>query len=624
MKNKHIVTTLLLGLLTSTVTLSSHTNAYAQQSSHTPLQIHDIQGAGHDSPFKDQHVDKVGGIVTYIYKVNNNYYFHFQTPDQLKDHNPTTSEALIVYAGKQKPDVRVGDLAQVTGTVREYAIEGYAEKQTTDLPVTEIDAREDHKGHITVIKGNQPLPQPIKIKKVPQQIASNQPFKSFQPDTYAMDYWESLEGMRVQVDQVRSVGPQSHSEIFTVTNDTAPETKNGGILLKENQANGQRIAFKLNDDTQRAKDFNVVTGDIFKGPLIGYVNYSYQNYKVNIDYKDMEKAYKKGGTKPVATKLKSSENKLTVASYNLENFSNSVKSSSDDKAQKLANGIVNSMKQPDIVGVTEVQDNNGPGKGDTKANQSYERLIKAIENAGGPTYRYVNIDPDNNVDGGQPDANIRVGFLYNPKRVTFNDRIKPGDAHTAVGYQGQQLTLNPGRIAPQDPAFKDVRKSLAAQFDFKGEQIIAIANHWKSKRGDDGLFGSQQPVVLHSEPQRVEIAKRIGEFVAQVQRQNPKAHVISVGDYNDFQWTKSLTTLESFGLTNMVNQVPQNQRYSYVYQGNTQTLDHVLVSNHLSAQTQLDMIHVNSDFTEGSGRASDHDPLLAQIDFSKQIKKAKK
>ena len=51
-----------------------------------------------------------------------------------------------------------------------------------------------------------------------------------------------------------------------------------------------------------------------------------------------------------------------------------------------------------------------------EANKSYESLIKDIEEAGGPKYKYLNIDPSMNEDGGQPDANIRVGFLYNPKR----------------------------------------------------------------------------------------------------------------------------------------------------------------------------------------------------------------
>ena len=50
----------------------------------------------------------------------------------------------------------------------------------------------------------------------------------------------------------------------------------------------------MNDSENRAHQFNVNTGDHFNGPLIGYVNYSFQNYKINIDSKDMEAAYRKG------------------------------------------------------------------------------------------------------------------------------------------------------------------------------------------------------------------------------------------------------------------------------------------------------------------------------------------
>ena len=75
------------------------------------------------------------------------------------------------------------------------------------------------------------------------------------------------------------------------------------------------------------------------------------------------------------------------------------------------------MQSPDIIGVTEVQDNNGQKPGDSAANESYERLIAEIEKAGGVKYEYVNIDPEVNKDGGAPNANIRVGFLYNPERV---------------------------------------------------------------------------------------------------------------------------------------------------------------------------------------------------------------
>ena len=137
---------------------------------------------------------------------------------------------------------------------------------------------------------------------------------------------------------------------------------------------------------------------------------------------EMKSAHTKGTATPEKTTIVKAEDKLTIASYNLENFSNNTSSTSNDKASKLARAFAKDMQNPDIIGVTEVQDNNGESAGDSKANQSYERLIAAIKAAGGVEYKYVNIDPVNNQDGGAPNANIRVGFLYNPERVTVNGR----------------------------------------------------------------------------------------------------------------------------------------------------------------------------------------------------------
>ncbi|MDS8868607.1 endonuclease, partial [Streptococcus pneumoniae] len=75
--------------------------------------------------------------------------------------------------------------------------------------------------------------------------------------------------------------------------------------------------------------------------------------------------------------------------------------------------------------------------------------------------------------------------------------------------------------------------------------------------------------------------------------------------------------LEGDILTNKVNDVPEEDRFSYYYQGNSQVLDHLLVTNNLADNTELDMVHINSMFMEEHGRASDHDPLLAQITFDK-------
>ncbi|WP_422936880.1 endonuclease/exonuclease/phosphatase family protein [Staphylococcus equorum] len=593
-----------------------------KDSSTKSIEIHDIQGENHQSPYDGKKVNNIKGIVTYQYELNGGKYLHIETPDDKQDNNPNTSEGLIIYTGNQNYDAQKGDLVNVTGTVDEYYIDGYGDKQETDLPVTQINARDDKGGNVSIEESNQKLPEPYEIEKVPSKISANDNFQTFDREQYAIDYWESLEGMRVEVDDVRSVGPQEHGDLFTVLDDQPAETDNGGVRLTENDQHGERIPFKMYDN-HKARDFDVATGDKFKGPIIGHVNYGFQNYKLNVDLDDMKQAHVEGDTEPQPTSIEPSNQKLNVASYNLENFSNNSSSTTEDKADKIANGITEHMKNPDIIGVTEVQDNDGPKEGGPEANKSYERLIKDIEEAGGPKYKYLNIDPSMNEDGGQPDANIRVGFLYNPKRVQFDKSIESGDADTAVSYKDGDLTLNPGRIDPNNPAFDDSRKPLAAQFKFHGEQVIVLANHWNSKNGDTPLFGSQQPPVLESENQHVEIAKSVGRFVEQVQKDNPNANIVSVGDYNDFQWSKPLKTFESFNMSNMIYDLPESERYSYNYQGNSQALDHIFVSNNLKNHTELDPIHVNSDFTDMSGRASDHDPLLAQIDL-KQAKKDNK
>ncbi|KRG08617.1 endonuclease/exonuclease/phosphatase family protein [Staphylococcus sp. NAM3COL9] len=586
------------------------------------IEIHDIQGKGHQSPYDDKKVNNIEGIVTYQYELNGGKYLHIETPDDKKDNNSNTSEGLIIYMGNQNYDAQKGDLVNVTGTVDEYYIDGYGDKQETDLSVTQINARDDKGGNVSIEESDQKLPGPFVIDKVPSKISANDDFQTFDREQYAIDYWESLEGMRVEVGDVRSVGPQEHGDIFTALDDQPAEMDNGGVRLKENDQHGERIPFKMYDNN-KARDFDVATGDKFKGPIIGHVNYGFQNYKLNVDLDDMKQAHVEGDTEPQPTSIEPSNQKLNVASYNLENFSNNSSSTTENKADKIANGITEHMKNPDIIGVTEVQDNDGPKEGGPEANQSYERLIKDIEEAGGPKYKYLNIDPSMNEDGGQPDANIRVGFLYNPKRVQFDKSIESGDANTAVSYKDGDLTLNPGRIDPNNPAFGDSRKPLAAQFKFHGEQVIVLANHWNSKNGDTPIFGSQQPPVLESENQRVEIAKSVGRFVEQVQKDNPNANIVSVGDYNDFQWSKPLKTFESFNMSNMIYDLPESERYSYNYQGNSQALDHIFISNNLKNYTEVDPIHVNSDFTAMSGRASDHDPLLAQIDVKQASKNEK-
>lgn len=577
------------------------------------IRIHDIQGASHTSPMNGQTVEGVEGIVTYSFVSNGTTYYYIQTPDMEADQDPRTSEAIVLYGGRSIPGIQVGDLVSVKGLVSEYAIEGYSDRQQTDMKMTQIDTRN---GKVDVLKSGVKLPTPVKIDEsnLPTEFIDSDALAIFNPDKDAIDFWESLEGMRVETGNLKSVSPQQYGDLVTVLESTPTETFNGGILLKKDDANPERIQFRLEPNVE-AREFDVATGDLFNGPIVGVVGYSFGNYKIQVGLDEMKSAFVKGDAKRETTFIQAEEDKLTIASYNLENFSNNIKETSDDKALKLAKAFVEELNSPDIIGVTEVQDNNGQSAGDAAADQSYQRLIDNIVAVGGKTYKYVNIDPENNKDGGAPNANIRVGFLYDPERVSLTEGAPEGDATTAVGYENGKLTHNPGRIDPLNPAFNSSRKPLAAQFDFQGENVIVIANHWNSKGGDTGFFGSQQPVVLGSEVQRKKIAQIVHDFVANVKTDNPDANVVALGDFNDFEFSDALQIFKGDLLTNMVEKVPVADRYSYVYQGNSQVLDHILVSNRLAASTEIDMIHVNADFTEMSGRASDHDPVLVQIDL---------
>ncbi|GGB39427.1 hypothetical protein GCM10011409_16190 [Lentibacillus populi] len=583
------------------------------------VMIHDIQGEGHESPMEGMTVEDVEGIVTYTYEIRGSNYFHMQTPEEDYDGNEKTSEGIVVYTGKAE-DVEVGDLVSVTGEVDEYHIDGYDDRAETDLPVTEINARDDQGDAVEIIESNVVLPEPVQITSsdIPEDIIGEGGFDRFEPADYAIDYWESIEGMRVEVAPSRAVAPQEHGDLVVVTDEFMPEntTDNGGIRLTEQGPNAQTIQFKLHPNGE-ARDFAVKTGDQFTEAIDGVVNYGYGNYKIYSDLDDVEAVFSEGDTQPEQTSIVKDEDKLTVATYNVENFSANESETSAQKATNIARAFVSDMNSPDIVGIVEVMDNNGQDQGpsDADASESYERLIAEIKAQGGPDYDYANIDPEYNQDGGAPNGNIRVGFLYNPERVSLMDG-EHGTATEATEYQDGQLTLNPGRIAPGADAFANTRKPLAAQFSFNGESVVVIANHLNSKTGDDGAFGQNQPPVLKSEQQRRELAALVNQFVTDIEADNPDENVIVLGDMNDFEFSEPLEILAGKELTNKMMDVPEADRYTYVYQGNSQVLDHVLVSDHLAASTEADVLHVNADFTDMHGRASDHDPILTQIDLA--------
>jgi hypothetical protein len=87
--------------------------------------------------------------------------------------------------------------------------------------------------------------------------------------------------------------------------------------------------------------------------------------------------------------------------------------------------------------------------------------------------------------------------------------------------------------------------------------------------------------------------------------------VVVLGDLNDFEFSQAVGTLKAGVLHDLIETLPQAERYTYDFEGNSQTLDHILLSDALFERPfAYDAVHVNSEFAD---QASDHDPQVVPI-----------
>ena len=568
--------------------------------------IGEVQGESHQSPLVGKEVVINNVVVT---KTDGDKGFYVQ--DKVSDNNPRTSDAVYV-ASKDK--VESGDLLKVQGTVKEGYMEEYSVKpgQTFKKPAGSLTVTQIINATITKL-GKADLPKALNIsEKMPKDVVDNTPTK-YNPETEALDYWESLEGMLVEVTKPKVTGPQYKGDIYVLPGDYKGQKLNniGGVNLRPGVQNTEVLPVIVgNDFVAKAKDY-------FNENISGVVTYRNKTYKI---YPNSVPKIQDGGLKREVSKIYPAEDKLTIASYNIENFSANNKGhdeTPEEKVDKIANSFIKEVHSPDIITLIEVQDNNGGvNDGTVDGVKSGEKLAQRIKSLGGPDYKYTEIAPVDGKDGGKPGANIRVAYLYNPKRVTLIGKEKGGSEEAARFVNGH-LEKNPARIDPTSVHFEKVRKSLAAEFEFKGERIVVIANHLKSKLGDDAIYGSNQPSVENTKAKRIEEAKILNAFIKEGLRQNPNLKFVLTGDFNDFEFSDSVKTIVGNELVNLMAEHEQGDRYSYFYRGSNQSLDNILVSKNIKDKVVFSPVHINASFMEEHGRASDHDPVVVQIDFSK-------
>ena len=573
-----------------------------------PTPIHDIQGAGHRSPLNGTLVKNVPGVVTA--KRTNGFYMQ----DPSADADPATSEGIFVFTSST-PTVSVGDAVSVRGTVQEFRPGGASSANLTVTELTGVSVTKYSSGNAlpaAIVIGADRTP-PTEVIEDDAASGDVETSGIFDPATDGIDFWESLEAMLVSIPDPVITGPSnSFNEISVLANNGAGATSrsaHGGVIITAGDKNPEKIV--VDDEVLKVLGLPFPTqinvGDHFAGSVTGVVDYNFGLFMLELTGTPTKVA---GGLARETTTAPAAH-ELTIATFNVENLD-----PGDPTFATMADLIVNRLLSPDVISLEEIQDNNGEtNDGTVDATLTLTKLRDAVVAAGGPTYLWREIDPVDLQDGGAPGGNIRQALFFRSDRgLSFVDR--PGAGSTtpnsvvSVGG-GPQLQYSPGRIDPTNSAFNSSRKPLAAELTYNGHHLFVIANHFNSKGGDDPLWGHRQPPVLSSEVQRQQQANIVKGFVQDILALDALAEVVVLGDLNDFEFSNPVMTLTSAPLNDLIGTLAPSERYTYVFEGNSQTLDHILVSNSLLAQhARTDVVHVNSEFWD---QASDHEPQVATL-----------
>ncbi|MEU9758298.1 endonuclease/exonuclease/phosphatase family protein [Streptomyces sp. NPDC001834] len=607
---------LLTGAATTSASAASATSPHSSDSSTPasgspadgPVSIHDVQGSTRISPLVGRQVSGVTGIVTGV-RTYGSKGFWFQEPRP--DADPATSEGVFVFTSSA-PTVAVGDAVTVSGTVTEYVPGGAA---SGNQSLTQIS-----RPTIEVVSSGNPLPSPVTIsgRSVPSRYApAGDPAAGgsinalpLAPSRYALDHYESLEGMNVRIGSSRVVGATDpYSELWVTVKPYEHANRRGGTVYGSYDAqNTGRLQVQslvpLAERPFPAAD----VGDVLSGTTEGPLDFNqYGGYTLTA--RTLGEVTGKGLRRETTRKQRRGE--LAVATYNVENLD---PADPQEKFDALAAAVVNNLASPDIVALEEIQDDNGPkDDGTVSADRTVTKFVDAIVAAGGPAYQWRSVDPQDKKDGGQPGGNIRQVFLFNPERVSFTDRAG-GDATTATDVVRERgraaLTHSPGRIDPADAAWENSRKPLVGEFVFRGRTVFVVANHFASKGGDESLVSHHQPPTRSSEVQRHAQAAAVNAFVKKLLSVQRNADVLVVGDINDFEFSGTTKALTAGGvLSPAIESLPRAERYSYVYQGNSQVLDQILTSPSVG-HFEYDSVHINAEF---AAQNSDHDPQVLRF-----------
>jgi len=569
-----------------------------------PATIHDIQGSGSVSPLVGSGVI-TPGIVT-ARKSNG---FFMQEPDASVDADPNTSEGIFVFVGAA-PAVAAGDAVSVNGTVTEF------------FNLTQISSSASD---VTVTSSGNPLPAPVVLTATILNPAG------------PVDQLERFEGMRMHADTLVSVAPTNNfGETFTVLPGVPRPLREPGIeislpvppdptsgmidcCIPRWDENPERIM--IDSDGLAGSSVISVTSNVTISNVTGPLDFSFSDYKVLPETTPSTTANM--SAVPVPTPA---AGEFTVAGYNIENFNNG----DPIQRQKAALAIRTVLHYPDVSGHVEIA-----------SLAALQALATQVNNdavaAGDPNPNYTAHLIPAPIGGTQ-----HVGFLVKTSRVGVDSVTQERATETFTNpVNNQQETLH-----DRPPL---VLRATADPTGPSPQPIIVVVNHTRSFI-DVELVGGDGPRVR---AKRKAQGESIAGLLQELQTSNPTTAIISVGDYNAYQfndgYTDPVATIKgtptsddeivvdqspdvvSPDFINLTDGLPTDQRYSFVFEGTPQALDHVFVNTIANSYLKRYAIaRNNSDFPElptslftddvtRPERNSDHDMPVAYFSFPPTI-----
>lgn len=153
------------------------------------------------------------------------------------------------------------------------------------------------------------------------------------------------------------------------------------------------------------------------------------------------------------------------------------------------------------------------------------------------------------------------------------------------------------------PQYHYTRDCLEAHLTWNGRKIIVLGVHFRSKVSPD------------DPDKRLAEAQHTRAIADDLAKQDPTAAIVILGDFNDTTGSDPYAAVAGAPpslFTDASADVPEEQRYTYIYQGTRQLIDHQMANPIFSGmldKKSVRLVH-GVGIDDSSKYASDHTPIL--------------